>query len=72
MEHCQTRIPKFIMSLVLQNLYFNVDYFEILTIFDTLDLNVSGKFCIEDLTRLLMRAMNYAGVEKGRNESPRR
>lgn len=39
-------------SVVLQNLYCNVDCLEILTIYDILAVQVSGKFCI-DLTRLV-------------------
>lgn len=43
------------MSVVLQNLYCNVDYLEILTIFDILAFQVSGKLCIEDFIRLLVQ-----------------
>lgn len=49
MKYCQIKTSKLMMSVVLQNLYCNVDYFEIITIFDALDLEVSGKFCIEDM-----------------------
>lgn len=42
------KIPKLMMSVVLQNLYCNVDYLEILTIFNILAIWVSGKFCTED------------------------
>lgn len=43
-----------LMSVVLQNFYLNVDYLEILAIYDILAVQVSGKFCI-DLTRLLVQ-----------------
>lgn len=49
MKYCQTKILKLMMSVVLQNLYCNVDYFEIITIFDALDLEMSVKFCTEDM-----------------------
>lgn len=49
------------MSVVLQNLYHNEDYLEILTIYDILAVQVSGKFCIEDWIRLLVQV----GVEQG-------
>lgn len=49
------KILKLMMSVVLQNLYCNVDCLEILTIFDILVIQVSGKFCIKDLIRLLVQ-----------------
>lgn len=49
------------MSVVLQNLYHNEDYLEILTIYDILAVQVSGKFCIEGWIRLLVQVR----VEQG-------
>lgn len=60
MGHSQTKIPKLMISVVLQNFYLNVDYLEILTIYDILAVQVSGKFCI-DLTRPLVQV----AVEQG-------
>lgn len=49
------------MSVVLQNLYHNVDHLEILTVYDILAVQVSGKFRIEDWITLLVQV----GVEQG-------
>lgn len=64
MGHSQTKIPKLMMSVVLQNFYLNVDYLEILTIYDILAGQVSGKFCI-DLTRPWCRWQLNRGSRTG-------
>lgn len=61
MGHSQTKISQLVMSVVLQNLYHNVDHLEILTVYDILAVQVSGKFCIEDWITLLVQV----GVEQG-------
>lgn len=61
MGHSQTKISQLMMSVVLQNLYHNVDHLEILTVYDTLAVQVSGKFRIEDWITLLVQV----GVEQG-------
>lgn len=50
-----------LISVVLQNLYHNVDHLEILTVYDILAVQVSGKFRIEDWITLLVQV----GVEQG-------
>ena len=42
-----------------------MDNFEIITIFDALNLKVSSEFCIEDVIGLAVRVVGYTGVEKG-------
>lgn len=61
MGHSQTNISQLMMSVVLQNLYHNVDHLEILTVYDILAVQVSGKFRIEDWITLLVQV----GVEQG-------
>lgn len=54
------------MSVVLQNFYLNLDYLEILTIYDILAGQVSGKFCI-DLTRPLVQVAVEQGEQNWRS-----
>lgn len=51
------------MSVVLQHFYCKVGYFEIITTFDAHNFEVSGKFCIEAVTRSLVRIVGCPGLE---------
>lgn len=53
--------------MVLSDLFCNVDYFEIITIFDAMDLKVIGEFCVEEFIRPLVKVMSYTGLEKREN-----
>lgn len=54
------------MSVVLQNFYLSVDYLEILTIYDILAVQVSGKFCI-DFTKPLVQVAVEQGEQNWRS-----
>lgn len=50
--------------MVLSDLFCSVDYFEIITIFDAMDLKVIDEFCVEEFIRPLVKVMSYTGLEK--------